>query len=94
MLKKTPYLLIVLAVFLLSCENEVELTTDFEEKTVVYGLLDQSQDTQFVKINRTFLEPNTNAIQLAKDPSNLKYDNLPVYLREQEKKNVISLQKI
>ena len=94
MLKKTPYLLIVLAVFLLSCENEVELTTDFEEKTVVYGLLDQSQDTQFVKINRTFLEPNTNAIQLAKDPSNLVYDNLTVNLREQGTNNVISFQKI
>jgi len=94
MLKNTSFLLLVLTALFISCENEVDLTTDFEEKTVVYGLLDQSKDTQFVKISRTFLEPNTNAIQLAKDPNNLVYENLTVNLKESGSKNVIPLQKI
>lgn len=94
MLKKSPFIALICILFFWSCDNEVELTTDFEEKTVVYGLLDQSQDTQFVKINRTFLEPNTNALQLAKDPSRLVYDNLTVNLIEKGSNKKIALQKI
>jgi len=77
-----------------SCENEVELNTEFEEKTVVFGFLNQNADTQFVKINKTFLDGDQSAIDLAQDPERLFYDSLEVSLIETETENVIPLKKI
>ena len=38
-----------------SCETEFDVNADGDEIIVVYGLLDSSKDTQFVKINKAFL---------------------------------------
>ena len=72
----------LIAFALYSCENEVEINADFEEKTFALGLLDAGTDTQFVKITKTFLDNQTNAIQLAQDPDILYYDSLTVTLNE------------
>ena len=74
---------------LFSCENEVEINADFQEKTYVLGLIDAGADSQFVKITRTFLDNETGAIQLAQDPNNFYYDSLNVTLNELDNKNNI-----
>ena len=38
-----------------SCETEFDVNADGDEIIVVYGLLDSSKDTQYVKINKAFL---------------------------------------
>ena len=38
-----------------SCSTEVDLTADYQSIPVVYGLLEVEADTQWVKINRTWL---------------------------------------
>ena len=38
-----------------SCETDFDVNAAWEETTVVYGLLDPSNDTQYVRINRAFL---------------------------------------
>jgi hypothetical protein len=83
-----------LLLFNVACENDVDINADFEEKTVVFGLLDVYQDTQYVKINRTFLDDNVNAINLAKDPNRLYYDTLDVKLTEGSTNKEITLNKI
>ena len=40
---------------LTSCDTNVDLTAPYASTTVVFGLLDPQADTQFVKINKTFL---------------------------------------
>ncbi|MFT5595501.1 MAG: hypothetical protein ACI8QH_000282 [Flammeovirgaceae bacterium] len=40
-----------------SCETEVELLAPYDETPVIYGILDYTADTQFVRINKTFLGP-------------------------------------
>ena len=39
-------------VILTSCETDFELNAPYEMVPVVFGLLDQSLDTQFIKINK------------------------------------------
>jgi hypothetical protein len=76
--------LLVLFVFLSgiwACDNEVDLASDFEDTTVVYGLINASADTQFIRINRAFLEENTSALTLAQDADRLFYDELTVGLK-------------
>lgn len=83
-MKKIVELLIILLVSTFwSCDNEVKINAEFEEVTVIYGLLNQNADTQFVKINKTFLDDEKSAIDLANDPNQLFYDSLTVSLIEE-----------
>lgn len=50
-----------------SCKEDVELIGDFEETAVVYGLLDETQTVQYVKITRTFIGPG-NSLDIAQIP--------------------------
>lgn len=54
-----------------SCSTDVDLYADFKDITVVYGLLDVTQDTNFIKINRAFMGyGNANDIALIADSCN------------------------
>jgi len=88
-------LLVSLVCFaLFACDNEVELSADYEDTTVVYGLINANADTQFIKVNQAFLDGNTNALSLAQDPDRLFYDNLIVQLKDLSTLGVIPLDTI
>lgn len=55
-----------------SCSTDVELYADYEEIMVVYGLLDQDQDTTFIKITKAFSGPG-NALLMAQEPDSSNY---------------------
>jgi len=63
-MKKLVLSLSLLALFLgfNACSTDVELYADYKDIPVVYGLLDASQDTNFVRINRAFSGNNENPI--------------------------------
>ena len=49
-------------VFFNACSTKVELYADYKEIPVIYGLLNASQDTNFIRINRAFSGSNDNPI--------------------------------
>ncbi len=91
-LKESIIFLSIITLF--ACENEVDLNADFEDTTVVYALINANADTQFIKINKAFLEDGANAIELAKDVDRLFYDSLDVKLISLTNKDTISLNTI
>ena len=94
-MQKFPFTILGLVLcFFLACENEVDLNTDFEETTVILGILDHNADTQFVKINKTFLEDGESAIDLAKESDRLFFDSLRVSIKAAGTAETISLQKM
>ena len=54
--------LTVLLGFFASCTTDVELYADHKDIPVIYGLLDATQDTNFIRINRAFSGSNDNYI--------------------------------
>ncbi len=60
MIMKYFFAFAVVALLFASCETDVELNAPYKSTTVVYGLLDPVQDTQWIKINRTFLGDGNN----------------------------------
>jgi hypothetical protein len=56
-------LLIVMSFVLVfnSCSSDFDLNAPYKSLPIVYGLLDQSLDTQFIKINRSYLGDSNNA---------------------------------
>jgi len=57
---KNYFFVIILLGLLFSCETDFELNAPYKTTPVVYGLLDQSVDTQFIKINKSFLGDGNN----------------------------------
>lgn len=76
MVKKILFSLLLLSVIILfnRCSNEVGLYADYKEITIVYGLLDISDDTTWVKVTRAYSGPG-NALLIAQNPdsSNFPY---------------------
>lgn len=52
---KFSYLLFVSASLFSACSSDLEVIGNYKETMVVYGLLDQSQPKQYIKINKAFL---------------------------------------
>lgn len=68
--------LTVLVGFLASCSNKVDLYADYKDIPVIYGLLDATQDTNFIKIVRAFSgsdEASVDATQVALIPDSCNY---------------------
>lgn len=76
------YCLLGLLVFsLFGCETEVDLNAPYEKYTSVYGILDLSADTQFVRVNKSFLGAGS-AFDFAqvKDSSEYDSDEIQVFI--------------
>jgi len=73
-----------------SCSTDFEVNAPYKEITVVYGLLNQNESEQFIKINKAFLGEE-DAYVMAQSPDSINYDpnNLEVSIKEFEKgKNI------
>jgi len=65
--------LILVITFTTGCEEEFEVTADYQDITVVYGLLDRNEDTTYLRINKAFLgEGDVMAMALIEDSSTYK----------------------
>jgi hypothetical protein len=65
----------VSALFVASCTTDFELNAEYDEIPVIFGVLDQSVDTQFVKINKSFIGNGNNTSYAAINDSSL-YSNV------------------
>ena len=76
-----PTYLIILFTFLTSCNEEVNLSGDFKETAVVYGLLDHADSLHFIKITRAFIGPG-NALEIAQIPDSSYFNNVELTVSE------------
>ena len=68
-----PLCCVVLAALsLVSCKPDVELTSDYKDVTVVYGLLNPLEENHFIKIYKGYLTKD-NALVWARDLDNISY---------------------
>ncbi|MGP1514876.1 MAG: DUF4249 family protein [Bacteroidales bacterium] len=81
-MRKIVYLLLTLPlVMLIACDAEFDPNDDWQEKMMIYCLLDQDDDTTYVRVERCFLG-NGNAHEFAKNKDSIYYapDELDVKL--------------
>lgn len=68
--------------FFVACETDFDTTTEWEDITVVYGILDQLDSVYYIKINKAFLGEG-NALVYAQEPDSINYpDTLDVKIYE------------
>jgi hypothetical protein len=73
--------MLTLIISLVGCNEEINLSTDFQETAVIYGLLDQSEQIHYIKINRAFIGPGSS-IDIAKIPDSSYFKNVEAKITE------------
>ena len=52
----------MIALFLVSCSTDVDIYADYKDIPVVYGLIESTADTNYVKITKSYCGSNDNPI--------------------------------
>jgi hypothetical protein len=79
--KSFAYLLKLLPatfIFLLACDNEIDIAADYETIPVVYGFIDPDVDSNFVRVEKAFLDEAESAFTLAQNPDSIYFDDVVV----------------
>ena len=66
------YFIVLLSIFLCSCETDFDVTASYKETMVVYGLLDQTQEHQSIRINKSYLG-REDAITMGENSDSIQY---------------------
>ena len=73
-MKKVSILFIVSALLFSACKTDFKLTSPWKEQMVIFGLLNQSDSVQYIRINKTYLgEGNAYTMGGISDSINYKY---------------------
>ena len=74
MKKYYPLYLLVFCILFSSCSTDLDVTGTYKETMIVYGLLDQNQSKQYVRVNKAFLGEG-NAMVFAKEKDSIQFVN-------------------
>lgn len=87
-------LLLVSVFFLPSCSNEFELTAPYEDIVVVYGFIDKDDDVHYIRVEKAFIDPETSALEIAKNPDSLYFNDILVEIERLDKNETITLERV
>ena len=89
-MKKIIALAALLIFIFESCSTDFELTTDWKDITIVYGLLDKDANYNYIRIEKAFLDKEISALTLAQNADSLYYDSLTVQLLEYDNGSLLN----
>ena len=84
----------VFAILLSACSNDLNLTSDWKDIPVVYGLLNESDANHYIRVEKAFLDPETSAFLLALEPDSIFYNNVTVFLENVNSGQQFQLQRV
>ncbi|MCB0661406.1 MAG: DUF4249 family protein [Saprospiraceae bacterium] len=76
------------------CSNDLELTTDYKDIPVIYAKLDASDSAHYIRVEKAFLDPKTNAFVLAQRVDSLYYPNAVVTLEKNDDGTIYTLERV
>jgi len=68
------------AIFISNCSNEIKLSSDWKDVPVVYGLISKNDSLNYIRVEKAFLDESKSALDIARIPDSLYYENLTVQL--------------
>jgi len=79
--------LLGLYLFLQNCETDFQVSSEWKEITIVYGILNPDDTDHFIRIQKAFLDETTSALEIATIADSLYHDGdlfveLEVYNKE------------
>ncbi len=86
--------LLSLGLLFTSCDNELVVVNDWKDIPVVWGLLNKSDTAHYIRVEKAFLDPTTSALDIARIPDSLYYDDATVSLKRISNGQVFTLQRV
>lgn len=87
-------MLLLIGLFSFSCSNELNVIEEKKDIPIVYGFLAASDSTQYIRIERAFVDESISALDLAQIPDSLYYDQLDVSLLDETTGIEVNLNRI
>lgn len=94
MKKNLLFTLLFGAVFIFSCSNDFDVNAKWKDIPVVYGLLDISDSAHYIRLEKAYLDPDKDALELAKIADSIYYDDAIVQLERESNGQIFTLQKV
>lgn len=88
------YLFIVVSWILVGCDNELDISEDWKDIPVVYGIIDASDTAHYFRIEKAFYDSQINSYTLAKVIDSIYYKDAEVFLLDPKTKQRFPLQKV
>jgi hypothetical protein len=94
-MKKLAFLSVVfLSIFLHSCDQDIDLTADWKDIPIIYGLLNISDTAHYIRVEKAFQDQNGSAFLAALEPDSLYYPSATVRLLNLTTGKQASLQRV
>jgi hypothetical protein len=93
-LLKPLVLLLVLVMGWSACSTEVNLEAEWKDIPIVYGFLNVQDTAHYVRVQKAFLEPGGDAIQIAQNSDSIYYDDIAVSLENRTKGTSFPLERV
>ncbi len=71
-----------------SCKNDLDLNAEWKDITIVYGMLNQKDSAQYLKINKAYLGEGNALMMAGIEDSSTYYNNLNVIIEEWENNQI------
>lgn len=83
MRKSVLFAILITAIMFTSCETEIKTNAEYQDMTIVYGLLEPNETDHYIKINKGFIGEG-NANDLAANASNYNYSEGEISVKIEE----------
>ncbi len=91
---KHLFLILLFGFFLVSCDNELDISEDWKNIPVVYGIIDPSDTAHYFRIEKAFYDPDIDAYTIAAIADSIYYKVADAYLEDPKTKQRFSLQRV
>lgn len=88
-MKKIFLFIVVIAsaIFYPSCANDIDLTSEWRDIPIVYGLISTSDSANYIRVEKAFIDNEISALELAQIPDSLYYENISVQIKSLDPNN-------
>ncbi|MEO5905856.1 MAG: hypothetical protein ABIQ11_03980 [Saprospiraceae bacterium] len=91
---KWIFSLVAFAFLFTSCDNELVVIDEWKDIPVVWALLNKSDTAHYIRVEKAFLDPTTSALDIARIPDSLYYDDAIVSLKRVSSGQLYQLERV
>ena len=78
----TLFISLVFILLGISCSNDIDLTSDWKDVPIVYGILSRTDSVHYIRVEKAFLDEEKSALETAKISDSLYYPNAVVQIKK------------
>jgi hypothetical protein len=91
---RSTLILLLFSIGFIACNEDFDITREWKDVPIVYAILSPQDSIHYVRLEKAFLDPKKDALQMALEPDSLYYKNATVRLQDLSDGRTYTLTKI